>query len=660
MSAMPNLSKLHRVTRAHPCPVCRKLDWCEYGDDDRVHCMRVESGVPANRSGGGWWHNLPGRETTSPTIFAPEPEPLPERADAATCDAVYRTCLEIFPTVAAHRDNLISRGLPADGLGYFGTMPPASQRGPALAQLEARYGRPILLTVPGFAEEDGKLRLIAATGLLLAVVGNDGLIVALNVRSAPPGGKKEYIWVSSRSAGGPSSGSPCHVVKPEGAPTHKVLVTEGVIKAEIAARHMGLMTIGMVGHNPHAAALDLLAELAQQGVEIVIIAFDEDAVPETRVLVEKSRRRFAVSALEMKLHVRYARWNHADGKGIDDLLVNGHQPTIEPVNVVLVDVAPPEETVDDDPGSATVIKNITIPQQAARYRELRNIIWGRVTPDPAVPDGPKRAATATQKLTLMMSYEMGNYPGASVPEASSLKKVSVTVMAACCGSTRQTVTDSLKSLAKVSLIRHKVDPPTKDSEHTIVSIAAGRRLGFNEVLPKPERAEKARKAAEKKRACKECGSTDVIVELVQMEQITCKTCSAITTERPGAAAERAAGGKFTPHAPYQKRERAHQLATLRANEEERRAAEGHEENLPTPVDADNQPIRVAECNTTKRTDGVTNSVAPTHVEILHAPPVGRTRGAPWDGRPAIESYPWYTQSALNRTAPECTVEMQRQ
>src|ERR1019366_1276453 len=41
------------VTPQHPCPICQKPDYCQFGDR-AIKCMRVESqhACPS----GGWWH----------------------------------------------------------------------------------------------------------------------------------------------------------------------------------------------------------------------------------------------------------------------------------------------------------------------------------------------------------------------------------------------------------------------------------------------------------------------------------------------------------------------------------------------------------------------------------------------------------------------------
>lgn len=47
-------STWHRVNRAHPCPICRKADWCGYDSTGATCCMRVPSDRQAGN--GGWIH----------------------------------------------------------------------------------------------------------------------------------------------------------------------------------------------------------------------------------------------------------------------------------------------------------------------------------------------------------------------------------------------------------------------------------------------------------------------------------------------------------------------------------------------------------------------------------------------------------------------------
>jgi hypothetical protein len=59
-----------RVSKLHPCPVCKKPDWCRVFADGWVECMRVQSGCPAKS--GGWMHSQ--RELSpGPVRFSPPP-----------------------------------------------------------------------------------------------------------------------------------------------------------------------------------------------------------------------------------------------------------------------------------------------------------------------------------------------------------------------------------------------------------------------------------------------------------------------------------------------------------------------------------------------------------------------------------------------------------
>lgn len=71
-----------RVSRARPCPVCKKPDWCRVFADGWVECMRLQSDRPAKS--GGWMH----RVGDAPSRYIP----TPPRIAVADIDAtrIYR------------------------------------------------------------------------------------------------------------------------------------------------------------------------------------------------------------------------------------------------------------------------------------------------------------------------------------------------------------------------------------------------------------------------------------------------------------------------------------------------------------------------------------------------------------------------------------------
>jgi hypothetical protein len=71
-----------RVSKANPCPVCKKPDWCRVFADGWVECMRVQSDKPAKS--GGWMHwqgdELHGAHGVTRPTSAPKWQPPPINA----------------------------------------------------------------------------------------------------------------------------------------------------------------------------------------------------------------------------------------------------------------------------------------------------------------------------------------------------------------------------------------------------------------------------------------------------------------------------------------------------------------------------------------------------------------------------------------------------
>lgn len=100
-----------RVTRANPCPICGKPDWCRTFADGWVECMRTESAKPARS--GGWMH----RNGPAPAwICKQKPPPPPRRVDMG---AIWADCMEnTDPSRLA--DHAASLGLPLHTLVALG------------------------------------------------------------------------------------------------------------------------------------------------------------------------------------------------------------------------------------------------------------------------------------------------------------------------------------------------------------------------------------------------------------------------------------------------------------------------------------------------------------------------------------------------------------
>lgn len=231
---------------------------------------------------------------------------------------VYAALIDRLGLSRRHREELKRRGL-GDGaieaaqyrtLGFLG-------RRKALAALREEYGED-LYSVPGFADEAGRPRLVPSDGLLIPVRDLKGRVVGCQVRVGEPG--RKYLWMSHREA---RSGSPCHV---SANPYGFVIpwVTEGPLKADVAS-HLGeFWFLGVGGASQAMSAKGVIDQIPD--VEKVILAFDMDW--QTNAGVEEKVSDLG-SALEREgYEVEMATWE--GHKGIDDALLKGAKIRVGP------------------------------------------------------------------------------------------------------------------------------------------------------------------------------------------------------------------------------------------------------------------------------------------------------------------------------------------
>lgn len=337
------------VSRREPCPICGYTRWCELSTDGQwAHCMRESNGPEWSWRQGGYLYRISDGSASVETVMRAPRTPAPSMptatlADRQTRDAVYRALLAACPLTAEHRAWLTgpANGLPDAELHRYGSMPGMFDRSPLVTPLVQAFGFDTLRCVPGFVEQGGRLRLYGAgkgTGVLHAITDDDGLIAAIWVRLDDPdeeGARYRPLTSNQREKriDGPSPGSPVNVVRPSSvSDTHTLLITEGPRKAHIAALHTGLVTLGCTSVSTWRAALEIVERaIDESDVTTVIIAFDADDPAKTRTLqnVDKHRSALAAELAAMGCAVRLACWNHANGKGIDDLLLAGQSYRLE-------------------------------------------------------------------------------------------------------------------------------------------------------------------------------------------------------------------------------------------------------------------------------------------------------------------------------------------
>jgi hypothetical protein len=366
-------SQTRRVSHHFPCPVCKRPDWCRvaYRDGQPAYtiCNRIESDTPARGAGGGWIHREPGRPGSGwqPRVIA-EPAKTPTPAGPQRLDSVYRKLLNLCPLAARHRQDLHSRGFTAEQVDALGC-------GSLGLRGRARLCRTLIDSgarlegVPGFYLARGVRRLYwtiaGLPGLLIPCRGGRGGIRGLRVRpdetpDAPAdvkaGGK--YRWFSGADRlGGVGSGAHCHVARPgsdiRAEEPEWLWLTEGELKAALAAFRLGITVLSIPGVGSWAKALPDVVELLPAGGRVVV-ALDSDW--RSKPDVHRAAWNLALACEAIGYLVEVATWPERF-KGLDDALMGDAR----------LERRPPRQAIPEPPwpyrlGSASLA---TDPRKAA-------------------------------------------------------------------------------------------------------------------------------------------------------------------------------------------------------------------------------------------------------------------------------------------------------
>ena len=331
------------VTPAAPCDICGRDRYCSR-NGTAARCTKLSShpthgeGIAkTDRAGNDWWlYKLGGDDRPKSTLPEPTvPQTFDETlADADTLHKVYSSLLRQIGLVAQHRLQLKRRGFSleqildaADRLLYRSL--PLRGRAKIVAKLIAAGAEKHFPHVPGFIQKTGDdgsryWTLAGSPGMLIPVRDIEGRIVALKIRRDDAKHGK-YQWLTSRKKRdgkvcGVGPGSPLHIPLHDGT-SKTVRITEGPLKADIATMLTGTLTIALPGVGAWKRAK---AIVHQAGAESAVIAMDADAIrnPDVARAIEGLATELPLSGFS----VTAERWNEADGKGIDDLLLGGKQP----------------------------------------------------------------------------------------------------------------------------------------------------------------------------------------------------------------------------------------------------------------------------------------------------------------------------------------------
>jgi hypothetical protein len=327
------LETTRRVSRSCRCPVCGRPDWCLVARDGRYAvCMRVESARAARGGAGGWVHLLrdaPALLCSAPTWTIPSGRP-PSLASPERRHHAYARLQAAALLSEEHRCSLLARGYSVDEIvarGYR-TLPPENRWKLARRCYDGELDMPH--GVPGFFPAvggDGPYWSLAGVpGLLIPCRSPSGQIRAYRVRPDHIGKDEgKYRWLSSgHKKGGQSSGVHAHVARPAEKELidPDVWITEGEIKADLAATRLGAVVVSMPGVSSWATVLPDLTEILPNGGRVVV-ALDADW--REKKAVHAAVRNACLACLALGFAVKVAQWDPTH-KGLDDLLTASGKP----------------------------------------------------------------------------------------------------------------------------------------------------------------------------------------------------------------------------------------------------------------------------------------------------------------------------------------------
>ncbi len=311
----------------NPCPVCgRKDHFYVYPDTNSYSsfsgCCKggsiidfmVEVEKKDKRSA---IKEIVGSELPATNIHAPVVTKSINRLPDKELNSTHQKMLKILTLAPHHKQHLINRGISEYEIKYFGyrTMPEYEDRNILLSQLTPSE----MEGVPGFGLKYGRWIIAGQPGLLIPrVFRNLTVSFALRLDKKPKKGGKYRTLSSAWMDGGTSPGARLHVATPPSIQNDFLWITEGDIKANIAACRLKAKFISVPGIGNWKPLTEI--KIPQR---IIVIAYDNEKEERIKAIVKKHQTILASHFANNGHFVYIADWQKV--KGIDDALIAGEQ-----------------------------------------------------------------------------------------------------------------------------------------------------------------------------------------------------------------------------------------------------------------------------------------------------------------------------------------------
>ncbi|WP_258359086.1 DUF3854 domain-containing protein [Moorella sulfitireducens] len=246
-------------------------------------------------------------------------------APVDTRDRVYRHFLRLLDLHPRHKEELMRRGLSEGDIKRNGYKSIPEQINPWIICKRLTRSGLDLAGIPGFYRAESKYggsywTFNSSPGYFIPIRDTKGRIQALQRRMDDISNGKYMLFSGHSDRGGCSCGTPAHVARPREVKDGRVWITEGQLKADIAAAYLGGVVIGAQGATSWKPVIPEALEL---GAKEVVIAYDRDQ--ETNEAVGRGKTALKKELKKMGILTREAVWQAGSKKekGIDDALVAG-------------------------------------------------------------------------------------------------------------------------------------------------------------------------------------------------------------------------------------------------------------------------------------------------------------------------------------------------
>jgi Domain of unknown function (DUF3854) len=322
-------SKFRRSSRSRPCPICGGQG-CGQGDGI-VLCWREPSDEVARS--GAWIHRSDPPEDRiygGLRITMRRPSPL---APIDRRNEVYSALLEALTLESVHADHLSGDRRLSDATIIeqgFASVPGRERAAEVLADLSERFD---LTHVPGFYKlrrNPWWLRFVGIEGFFIPLRDAERRIAGLQIRRWPYDGEKsKYLLLSTdpddedergaiRFPQGARSDAPAHYARPHRC-ADGVVITEGALKANIAAELRDLCVVGFVAAGTFSKRIGWELRDALPQLRRVLIAYDADKSTNDKVARQIKRLKQALN--DAGIDPVEWTWPAELGKGLDDYLI---------------------------------------------------------------------------------------------------------------------------------------------------------------------------------------------------------------------------------------------------------------------------------------------------------------------------------------------------